>query len=125
MESKYFAAAALSAVLLASPAFAQQHGGPDQMQMRFQQMQGMADQMQHAPSPAERHKLMAGHMQVMQEQMADMQKTYGPGMMMQQGGAKTDLQPQMRMMQQRMDMMQQMMQQMMMQQQMMMKDTMP
>src|SRR3546814_2458373 len=90
MKRKYLAVVALSVALLAAPAFAAQHGGPDQMQMRFQQMQGMSDQMQHAQTPADRHKLMGEHMQMMQEQMADMQKMYSSDMMMQQNGGKVD-----------------------------------
>lgn len=123
MKRKNLVAAILAASLLAVPAYADDHVESDHMQMRFQQMQGVYDRMLHVHSNAERHKLMDEHMQMMQDQMVDMQKAYGPGMMMRhQGDTNVDLESQMRLMQQRMDMLQQMMMQQMQQQRIMMQD---
>lgn len=113
------AAAAFMAIAIPA-AYAAEHATPERMQERNMQMQSMMDQVQQAKTPAERQKLIAGHMKTMQEQMAAMHDMTGPsGMMGQsQGGATTDpdVASQMQMMQQRMTMMQQMMEHMMQQQ---------
>ena len=113
------AAAALMAIAIPT-AYAAEHTTPERMQERNMQMRSMMDQMQQTKTPAERQKLMAGHMKTMQEQMAAMHDMTGPSGMMgkSQGGTTTDpdVASQMQMMQQRMTMMQQMMEHMMYQQ---------
>src|SRR3546814_4107514 len=108
MNWKTLAATVLAINFLAMPAFADEHGELDHMQTRLQQMHGVYNQMQQAHSSAERHKLMAEHMQMMQDQMVDMQKAYAPGMIMRhQGSTNIGLESRMQMTQQRMDMLQQ------------------
>jgi hypothetical protein len=118
-----FAASAF--MLLAIPAAYAQTATPAAPPDRFQQMQKMMDQMPQAKTPAERQKLAAEHMKLMQEQMTGMRSMMGQGGMMgqPQGGNAMDpkVAPQMQMMQQRMDTMQRMMEQMVQQQQLMMK----
>lgn len=110
-------------VLLAVPAAYAQTAAPATPPDRFQQMQTMMDQLPQAKTPAERQKLMAEHMKLMQAQMTGMRSMMGQGGMMGQPQAGMDpkIAPQMQMMQQRVDTMQRMMEQMLQQQQMMMK----
>jgi protein CpxP len=114
---RLFAASAF--MLLAVPATYAQTAAPATTPDRFQQMQKTMDQMPQAKTPAEREKLSADHMKLMQEQMTGMRSMMGQP----QGGTAVDPKaaPQMQTMQQRMDTMQRMMEQMVQHQQLMMK----
>jgi len=105
-------ALALILALFIAPSAMAQHNGSEETGDHFQQMQQMMDQAGKTSDPAERHKLMQDHMDMMHKQMRSMH-----GMMSQEPGKK---QENMQMLQNRMDMMQMMMEQMMAQQQMMM-----
>jgi hypothetical protein len=122
---RYHLLAVSAFMLLAIPAAYAQTAAPAPPPDRFQQMQTMMDQMAQAKTPAERQKLMAEHMALMQAQMTGMRSMMGQGGMtgQPQGGNAMDPKdaPQMQMMQQRVDMMQRMMEQMLQQQQLMMK----
>jgi hypothetical protein len=121
---RYRLLAASACMLLAMPAAYAQPTAPAPQPDRFQQMQTMMDRMPQAKTPAERQKLAAEHMKLMQEQMTGMRSMMGQGGMMgqPQGGSAVDpkVAPQMQMMQQRLDAMQRMMDQMVQQQQLMM-----
>ncbi len=100
-------AAALSIPLgfaLVPSAMAQKHDHQDQGD-GFEQMEQKMEMAKETTDPAERQKLMQGHMQMMQEKMKSMR-----GMMDKQGGMMSgDMQEHMQKMQEHMDMMQKMM----------------
>ncbi|MEW5864046.1 MAG: hypothetical protein AB1773_10705 [Pseudomonadota bacterium] len=93
----------------------------EQMLERMKQMQAQMDRIHKVADPAERHKLMAEHMNSMHETMQMMRGMSGAMMMGMGGGAMMGggrgHSPEM--MEMRMDMMQMMMEQMMQHQQMM------
>lgn len=118
MKHQKTLSAALLLLALATPIWAAQPPmppSPANMEMQMQKMRTMHDKMMAAKTPQERQKLMAEHMQSMQEGMAMMQAMdkdmMAKGMMPCQGMAagtaecKTMMEQRMKMM----DMMQQMM----------------